>query len=114
EAALLDDGSEICVIRADFASELGVDVNKHRTMLMETANGAKEQLPGCAEKLAIMVNGLKTFAHAFVVPNAPYRILLGRPWQRGVRLQKWETDDGVSIRIWGQKEQFKQRPNCCH
>ncbi|KAF9016011.1 hypothetical protein BDZ89DRAFT_1076007, partial [Hymenopellis radicata] len=92
EAALLDDGSEICVIRADFASELGVDVNKHRTMLMETANGAKEQLPGCA----------------FVVPNAPYRILLGRPWQRGVRLQKWETEDGVSIRIWGQKEEFRQ------
>ncbi|KAF9030017.1 hypothetical protein BDZ89DRAFT_912227, partial [Hymenopellis radicata] len=77
---LLDEGSEIVVIRADLAKELAVDVNQHRTMLMETANGSKEALPGCAEYLRITVDGLPTFAHAFVVPSAPYRLLLGRPW----------------------------------
>lgn len=42
ESALLDGGSEVVVIRAAFATELGIDVNRHRTMVMETANSAKE------------------------------------------------------------------------
>lgn len=39
-----------------------------------------------------------------MAPTAPYRLLLGRPWRRGVRLRKWETDVGVSTEIWGQGE----------
>ncbi len=99
EHVLLDKGSKIVVIRADLAKELGVDVNQHHTMLMGTANDSKEALPGCAEYLEITVDGLPTFAHAFIVPSAPYQLLLGHLWQRVVCIWKWETVLGVLIQI---------------
>ncbi|XP_006456524.1 hypothetical protein AGABI2DRAFT_146341 [Agaricus bisporus var. bisporus H97] len=70
EYGLLDEGSEI------------------------TANGEKEAMLGCVEYLELEVGGVKTYAHAFVVPRAPYRLLLGRPWQKGVKLGKVEREDG--------------------
>ena len=66
---------------------------------MQTANGGVQEMPGCIEMLEIDVEGMKTWAHAFVIPDAPYRILLGRPWQRHVRLKKDEDDDDVHITI---------------
>ena len=47
-------------------------VNMNRKMRMEAANGLTSELPGCAEMLEIDVDGLKTWAHAFIVPSAPY------------------------------------------
>ena len=63
---------------------------------MQTANGGFQQMPGCIEMLEIDVEGMKTWAHAFVIPDALYRILLGRPWQRHVCLKK---DEDVRITI---------------
>lgn len=67
---------------------------------MEAANGSVTELSGCAEMLEIDVDGLKTWAHAFIVPTAPYRLLLGRPWQRLVRLLQKETEDSVLVTIY--------------
>ncbi|KAF9449673.1 hypothetical protein P691DRAFT_645657, partial [Macrolepiota fuliginosa MF-IS2] len=56
-------------------------------------NGGSEELEGCVEYLEVDVGGIKTFAHAFVVKVAPYHLLLGRPWQKGVKLGKVENGD---------------------
>ena len=61
---------------------------------MQTANGEKEELQGCVEYLELEVGGVKTYTHIFVVQSAPYRLLLGRPWQKGVKLGKIERADG--------------------
>ncbi|KAF7761172.1 hypothetical protein Agabi119p4_10581 [Agaricus bisporus var. burnettii] len=63
-------------------------------MMMQTANGGKEELEGCIEFLGITVEGVPTYAHAFVVKSAPYRLLLGRLWQSSVKLQKVEKSGG--------------------
>ncbi|KAF8802583.1 hypothetical protein BYT27DRAFT_7060660, partial [Phlegmacium glaucopus] len=94
EVGLLDEGSEIVVMRRDLCEELGAVVNKNRRMTMQVANNVKEGLEGCVEFLEIDVGGVKTYAHAFVVTSAPYRLLLGRPWQKGVRLGKIEKENG--------------------
>ncbi|EIW84689.1 hypothetical protein CONPUDRAFT_34772, partial [Coniophora puteana RWD-64-598 SS2] len=99
EHALLDEGSEIVVIRQDIWQKLGLPANKERTMIMQTANGTTQEMAGCAEMLEIDVGGIKTWAHAYVVPDSPYRLLLGRPWQRLVRLSKEETHEGVYVTI---------------
>lgn len=80
-AGVLDEGSEIVVVRKDLWEELGFAVNKARLMLMQSANGLKEVMEGCAEFLELEVGGVKTWVHAFIVPNALFRLLLGRPWQ---------------------------------
>ena len=94
ELGLLDEGSEIVIVREDLCKELGLEVNKKRRMTMQMANGGKEEMQGCVEYLELEVGGVKTYAHAFVVQSAPYRLLLGRLWQKGVKLGKIERADG--------------------
>ena len=99
ELALLDDGSEIVVIREDIWKASQAKINSQVRMRMQTANGGIQEMPGCIEMLEVNVEEMKTWVHAFVIPDAPYCILLGRPWQRHVRLKKDEDDDDVHITI---------------
>lgn len=94
EFVLLDEGSEIVILQEDLRQELGADLNVERRMWMQTANGEKEAMLGCVEYLELEVGGIKTYAHTFMVSKAPYRLLLGRPWQKGVKLGKVEREDG--------------------
>ena len=77
EIALLDDGSEIVVIREDIWKASQVVTNSNIKLRMQTVNGGIQHMPSCLEMLEIDVNGLKTWAHAFIIPDAPYRLLLG-------------------------------------
>jgi len=84
-------------------------VNKKRRMTMQTANEGKEEMQGCVEYLKLEVGGVKTYTHAFVVQIAPYRLLLGRPWQKGVKLGKIEQVDGsVEVEILDPGEEGKR------
>ena len=99
ELALLDEGSEIVVIRKDIWHKSQAAINPHIRMRMKTANGGTQDMPGCMEMLEIVVDGIKTWEHAYVIPNTPYHLLLGHPWQRLVHLMKDETDDDVYVTI---------------
>ena len=99
ELGLLDGGLEIVLIREDLWEEVRASVNVKKRMMMEAANGSTSELLGCVEMLEIDVEGLKTWAHAFIVPLAPYWLLLGHPWQRLVHLKQEETEDSVLVTI---------------
>ena len=106
---LLDEGSEIVIVREDLCDELGLEVNRKRRMTMQTANGGKEELQGCVEYLELEVGEVKTYAHAFVVQSVPYRLLLGRPWQKGVKLGKIEQADGsIEVEILDPGDERRQ------
>jgi len=78
-------------------------------MTMQTANGGKEGMLGCVEYLELEVEGVRTYAHAFVMQSAPYRLLLGRPWQKGVKLGKIErVDSSVEVEISDPKEEMRR------
>lgn len=64
---------------------------------MQAANLATEAMEGCVEYLELEVGGIQTWAHAFVVEQAPFRLLLGRPWQKSVKLKKEEKEDGMVL-----------------
>ena len=81
EIALLDDGSEIIVICEDIWKVSQVVINSNIKLCMQTENGGIQHMPGCLKMLEIDIDGLKMWAHAFVIPDAPYRLLLGQPWQ---------------------------------
>ncbi|GAW05692.1 hypothetical protein LENED_007565 [Lentinula edodes] len=72
ETALIDDGAEIVIIRADVCKEMGLQINPEKMVTMETANGSCERMEGGTEYLEIVVDGLVTWAHAFVVTNSPF------------------------------------------
>jgi len=109
ELGLLDEGSEIVIVQEDLCKELGLEVNKKRKMTMQTANGGKEEMQGCMEYLELEVGEVKTYAYVFVVQSAPYRLLLERPWQKGVKLGKIERVDGsVEVEISDPKEEMRR------
>jgi hypothetical protein len=66
---------------------------------MQTANRSSQDMAGCLEMLEIDVDGIKMWVHAYVIADAPYCLLLGRPWQWLVRLSKSETADMVYVTI---------------
>ncbi|KAG2346604.1 hypothetical protein BDR05DRAFT_878069, partial [Suillus weaverae] len=74
-------------------------INQNVCMHMETANGGSQEMAGCLEMLEIDIAGIKTWAHAYVVPDALYHLLLGRPWQQLVRLSKAEDTDNVHVSV---------------
>lgn len=94
DVGLMDEGSEIVVVRKDLWEATCHSANPNRRMMMQAANGGTQVLKECAEFLELEVGGIKTWAHAYVVPFAPFKLLLGRPWQKSVLLQKTEHEDG--------------------
>ncbi|KAG2050219.1 hypothetical protein BDR06DRAFT_892195, partial [Suillus hirtellus] len=99
ELGLLDEGSEIIIIREDIWKKTKAPINKEVRMRMQMANGGSQEMAGCVEMLEIEVEGVRTWAHAYVVPNTPYCLLLGRPWQWLVHLSKVEDTNGVQVSI---------------
>ena len=72
EIALLDDGSEIIVIHENIWKASQVVINSNIKLHMQTVNSGIQHMPGCLKMLKINVDSLKTWAHAFVIPDAPY------------------------------------------
>src|SRR5712671_4615328 len=68
---------------------------------MEGATGLSHWTVGCAENLSMQVAGVPFKVHAHVVQDAPFQLLLGRPFLRVLLCRIEELRDGkveVSIR----------------
>ncbi|KAG2073700.1 hypothetical protein BDR04DRAFT_1009800, partial [Suillus decipiens] len=99
ELGLLDEGSEIVIIREDIWRKTNTPQNQQIHMRMQAANGGAQDMGGCVEMLEIDVKGIKTWAHAYIVLDAPYRLLLGRPWQNLIHLSKSEDTEHIYVTI---------------
>jgi len=77
-------------------------------MTIQTANRGTEKIMECIEYLELEVRGVKTYTHTFVVQLAPYYLLLGRPWQKEVKLGKIETDSSIEVEILNSGEEGKR------
>src|SRR6266702_4109757 len=101
EAGVLDQGSQIVVIRWDLVQEAGATVNKDHRLDMEGANGLVSKTLGCAENLTMQVGDVSFTIHAHVVDRAPFRLLLGRPFHHLLLCRLEDHPDGrveVSVR----------------
>ncbi|KAI0277654.1 hypothetical protein BC826DRAFT_875443, partial [Russula brevipes] len=78
---VIDPGSQIVAIRQDLAIEVNAQINPKVKYKMEGANGSTSWTLGCAEYLPITIGDISFRIHAHVVQDAPYRLLLGRPFQ---------------------------------
>ena len=94
EAGVIDPGSQIVAIRKDLADEVAAHVNPGVRLQMEGANGATNWTLGCAEHLTMQIGDVPFTLHAHVVENAPFRLLLGRPFQRLLLCNLEDKPDG--------------------
>ena len=100
-AGILDQGSQIVVIRKDLAQEAGALINFDHQLEMEGANGLVSKTLGCAENLAMQIGDLVFEVHAHVVDRAPFRLLLGRPFHHHLLCKLEDHSDGrvdISVR----------------
>ena len=101
EPGVLDQGSQIIVIRADLAHEIGALINTKRRLEMEGANGSTSWTLGCAEDLPMRIGNVDFQVHAHVIETAPFRLLLGQPFHHLLLCRLEDHPDGwveVSIR----------------
>jgi hypothetical protein len=99
-AGVIDPGSQIVAIRKDLADEVAARINPALCLKMEGANSATNWTLGCAEHLDMQVGDVPFKIHAHVVENAPYRLLLGRPFQHHLLCSLEDKPDGrVDITI---------------
>jgi hypothetical protein len=80
ELAVLDEGSSVVVIREDLWLETGLPIQRALSMKMEGAHGDVASTLGGVLKLPITLDQVTFYVQAQVVPRAPFRILLGRPF----------------------------------
>ncbi len=95
EAGVIDPGSQIIVMREDLAREVGATINADHLLQMEGANRATNWTLGCAEYLPMRAGDVSFTVHAHVVERAPFRLLLGRPFQHALlcRIEDLPTGD---------------------
>ncbi|KAJ6503467.1 hypothetical protein C8R47DRAFT_1210714 [Mycena vitilis] len=96
--AIVDTGSQLDVVRADIAAlKVNKPVDMNRTMNMNDANGGQGQLQGYIQDVEFNCGGVITSTDLWMSQQAPFELLLGRPWQRGNMVSIDERDEGTYL-----------------
>jgi hypothetical protein len=76
----LDSGSQIVVMRRDIWEKLNVPINASKAIKMDSANNTSSMTLGMVENLPIRVGTATFYLQVHIVPDAPFEVLLGRPF----------------------------------
>jgi len=95
EVGLYDCGSELVCISEMAAKEMGLLFSSDMQLHMRDANGGSRATFGIIENLQLDIGGVAVYVHAWIIKNAPYRVLLGRPFQ--IAAQADTEDIGTTL-----------------
>lgn len=79
--SILDSGSQIVSMSGTQAAELQIPYNPDIQILMQSANGQVERTLGLARNIPYKCSHITVYLQIHVVRNAPYKSLLGRPFE---------------------------------
>ena len=77
---ILDFGSQIVAMRKEIWEKIGEPIRSDKIMIMEAANKTKSETMGVLENLKISVGPVELRLQVQVMKDAPYDMLLGRPF----------------------------------
>ena len=97
EVALYDMGAELVCISAAAAKELHLPFNSDLKLSMQDANGGTKTTFGVVENLDVQINGISFRVHAWIIENAPYCLLLGRPFQLAAHADTEEAGEVLIV-----------------
>ncbi|KAF7299141.1 CCHC-type domain-containing protein [Mycena indigotica] len=96
--AIVDTGSQLNVARGEIARrKIPQVVDTTCVINMNDANGGSGQLRGMIRNAELACGGLKTKADLWVSEQAPFDLLLGRPWQRQNKVSIDERREGTYL-----------------
>jgi hypothetical protein len=97
-SAIIDTGSQLDIVRADIAAKkVQRAVDMEQVTMMNDANGGQGELRGRIEDVEFFCGAAVTVADLWVSQQAPFGLLLGRPWQRGNLVSIDERDEGTYL-----------------
>jgi hypothetical protein len=94
EECVLDGGSMIVSMNKKVAVQLGLVWDPGVRIDMESASNHVEQTLGVARNVPFEVGGLKLFLQVHILENPPYRVLLGKPFERLGSVTMQTSEDG--------------------
>jgi hypothetical protein len=94
EECVLDGGSMIVSMNKKVAVQLGLVWDPGVRIDMESASNHVEQTLGVAHNVSFEVGGLKLFLQVHILENPPYRVLLGKPFERLGAITMQTSEDG--------------------
>src|SRR5580658_1928812 len=98
--AIIDTGSQLNVVSEEcWKQAVGMPLDMKQTIDMNDANGGKETLAGLVSNVPLRCGAVKTIAHLYISRNAPFDLLLGRPWQMDNRVCIDERKDGTYLQF---------------
>ena len=77
---ILDGGAQVVVMRRDIWERLRVPVAANKAMTMESANSGTNTTLGLIENHPVRIGPVTIYLQIQVVENAPFEVLLGRPF----------------------------------
>ncbi|CAD6944599.1 unnamed protein product [Tilletia controversa] len=97
--ALLDPGSEINVINRSICDRLRLLMTPFEGTI-RLADGYISLMNHRCCNIELEVGGIWSRAHLYVVEGPSYELLLGRPWQRAVRYEHRDIEQGLLVTIY--------------
>ncbi|PSS37205.1 hypothetical protein PHLCEN_2v952 [Hermanssonia centrifuga] len=92
---ILDSGSQIVAMRQDVYERLGYPLNPQGAIMMQAANNAKDLTLGRVKNLPFHFGDVTLPLQVHIVRNAPYEVLLGRPFFMLASSQTLDYPDGT-------------------
>jgi hypothetical protein len=96
--AIIDTGSQLNVVRADIGRQrITAPVDPRCMINMNDANGGSGQLRGLIRRAPLWLGNWLSFGDLWMSEQAPFELLLGRPWQRANRVTIDEREEGTYL-----------------
>ena len=93
--ATSDGGAQIVAINEKLCNELNIPYDPTQRISMVSANGTLDESLGLARDVAVeFLGGITAYFQMHVVRNAPYDILLGRPFEALLSVKSNNSTDG--------------------
>jgi hypothetical protein len=96
EECLLDNGSMIVSMSRKAAEELGLTWDPNIRINMESASNHLEKTLGLARNVKLALGDINVYLQVHILENPPYRLLLGRPFDKFTRSEIKTEADGSS------------------
>lgn len=78
---IFDTGAALVCISTQAVIEFRLAHTKDISLTMQDANGGSKDTYGMIEDLELTIGGVSIFVQAYIIDDAPYQLLLGRPFQ---------------------------------
>ena len=97
---IIDSGCQVILMRKDVWTKLRVPLYSQKCLKMESANGQKNFTAGLVPRVKISIGAIELWCPVQVVENAPFEVLLGRPFMAiGQALTRDSFNGGMEITI---------------